>query len=167
MCVFISKFCLQLCYFSVLRICLLCANKNFLLTYLLTYSSKTVSRTNITLTEFRNSNCTRLLQALRLRAQTYIITQMLCVLFTSYQVMKPPLNLPRNMAEWRKLWLMHLYRSVDLSTLRIRRLIAKKPVLIGGKFNMFRIISPKLLELFHTRTISQLRISAVKWHFST
>ena len=28
---------------------------------------------------------------------------------------------------------------------------------------MFWIISPKLLELFHTRTISQLWISAVKW----
>ena len=31
---------------------------------------------------------------------------------------------------------------------------------------MFWIISPKLLELFHTRTISQLWISAVKWHFN-
>ena len=31
---------------------------------------------------------------------------------------------------------------------------------------MFRITSPKLLELFHTRTISQLWISAVKWHFN-
>ena len=30
---------------------------------------------------------------------------------------------------------------------------------------MFRIISPKLLELFHMRTISQPWISAVKWHF--
>ena len=31
---------------------------------------------------------------------------------------------------------------------------------------MFRITSPKLLELFHTRTISQLWISAVQWHFN-
>ena len=31
---------------------------------------------------------------------------------------------------------------------------------------MFRIISSKLLELFHTRYISQLWISAVKWHFN-
>ena len=31
---------------------------------------------------------------------------------------------------------------------------------------MFRITSPKVLELFHTRTISQLWISAVKWHFN-
>jgi len=36
-CVFISKFCLQLWFFSVLHIRLSCANKNFLLTYLLTY----------------------------------------------------------------------------------------------------------------------------------
>ena len=48
--------------------------------------------------------------------QTYIITQMPCFLFTSYQVMKPPLKLPPNMAEWLKLRLMHLYRSVDVST---------------------------------------------------
>ena len=31
--------------------------------------------------------------------------------------------------------------------------------------NMFGITTPKLLELFHTRTISQPWISAVKWHF--
>ena len=46
----------------------------------------------------------------------YNIIQMLCFLFTSYQVTKPPLKLPPNMAEWRKLRLMHLYRSVDVST---------------------------------------------------
>ena len=37
LCVFISKFCLQLCYFSVLHIRLLCANKNFSLTYFTTH----------------------------------------------------------------------------------------------------------------------------------
>ena len=31
----------------------------------------------------------------------------------------------------------------------------------------FRIISPKLLELFRTQNISQPWISAVKWHFLT
>ena len=31
---------------------------------------------------------------------------------------------------------------------------------------MFRLTSPKLLELFHTRTITQLWTSAVKWHFN-
>ena len=35
LCVFISNFCLHLCYFSLMHIRLLCANKNFLLTYLL------------------------------------------------------------------------------------------------------------------------------------
>ena len=44
----------------------------------------------------------------------YNIIQMPCFLFTSYQIMKPPLNLPLKMAEWRKLRLMHLYRSVDV-----------------------------------------------------
>ena len=33
-----------------------------------------------------------------------------------YGTKKPPLNLPLEMAEWRKLRLMHLYRSVDVST---------------------------------------------------
>ena len=59
--------------------------------------------------------------------QTYIIIiQMPCFLFTSYQIMKPQLNLPLKMAGWRKLRLMHLYRSVDVSTQRISRLIAKQ-----------------------------------------
>ena len=65
----------------------------------------------------------------------------------------------------RKLRLMHLYRSVDVSTERISRLIAEQTGFNWGKLHMFRI-TPKLLELFHTRTISQLWISAVKWHFN-
>ena len=46
----------------------------------------------------------------------YFSIQMPCFRFTSYGIMKLPLNLPLKMAEWRKLRLMHLYRSVDVST---------------------------------------------------
>ena len=55
--------------------------------------------------------------------------------------------------KWRKLRSIHLCRSVDVNTQRISRLIAKQTDFNWGKFSMFRIISPKLLELFHTRTI--------------
>ena len=81
-------------------------------------------------------------------------------------IMKPPLNLPLKMAEWQETSVNAFVQSVHVSTQRISRLVAKRTVLIGENY-MFRIISPKLLELFHTQTISQLWISAVKWLFST
>ena len=85
---------------------------------------------------------------------------MLYVLFTSYQIVKTrKLSLAYHL-KWRKLRLMHLCRSLDVLYLA-NRLIAKQTDFNWRKFSMFRIISPKLLELFHTRTIS-----VVKWHFT-
>ena len=102
-----------------------------------------------------------------LHTQTYIMYQIPYALFTSYHIVKTRRLSLAYLLMWQKLRLLHLCRSVDVSTQRISRLIAKQTGFNWGKFSMFRIISPKLLELFHTRTISQPWISAVKWHFLT
>jgi len=86
--------------------------------------------------------------------QTYIMYQILYVLFTSYQIVETHRLSLAYLLIWQKLRLMHLCRSVDVSTWRISHLIAKQTDFNWRKFSMFRIISPKLLELFHMRTIS-------------
>ena len=51
--------------------------------------------------------------------------------------------------KWRKFRLMHLCRSVNVSTWWVSHLISKQTDFKWRKFNMFTIISSKLLELVY------------------